>query len=168
MKVKEILVQLKSLSNEKMFAHNLKHGATEDNQFGVKMGDIRIVAKKLKADNELALKLWETKILEARLVAILLMKPKELDLVQIDALAKSQDFVQVADWFNAYILKNFPQKEQLTEKWMNASNIWLARSGWYSPSETPKTGFSDRRKTRYLQRLSCIKRMYFSICADLD
>lgn len=47
MNVNEILEQFRSLGNEKVREHNRKFGAG-DNQFGVKMGDIRALAKKLK------------------------------------------------------------------------------------------------------------------------
>jgi hypothetical protein len=47
MKVPEILAQLKSFGDDARRKHNLKAGAPE-NQFGVKLGDIRTLAKKLK------------------------------------------------------------------------------------------------------------------------
>ena len=47
MTLHETLKQLKALGNEKMRAHNTKYGAG-DNQFGVKLGDIRVLAKKIK------------------------------------------------------------------------------------------------------------------------
>ena len=52
--LKEALSQLETLGNEKMQAHNIKHGAG-NNQFGVKMGDIRTLAKKIKINYQLAL-----------------------------------------------------------------------------------------------------------------
>jgi hypothetical protein len=48
MTTKLILSELKALGNEKVKAQNIKRGAPEENQFGVKMGDIRKVAKKIK------------------------------------------------------------------------------------------------------------------------
>ena len=125
----EILAQLKSLRNEKMFAHNTKNGAG-NNQFGVKMGDIRTLANKIKTDHDLALELWKTKNIEARLLACLIMKPKSLSTKDLNELIKSIDFVQVADWFNAYVLKDHPEKEQLREIWIDSDNKWAARSGW--------------------------------------
>ena len=46
MTVNEILAQLKSLGDDARRAHNTKAGAP-DNQFGVKLGDIRAMAKKI-------------------------------------------------------------------------------------------------------------------------
>jgi hypothetical protein len=45
MKVNEVLTQLESLGDDARRAHNTKAGAP-DNQFGVKLGDIRAMAKK--------------------------------------------------------------------------------------------------------------------------
>jgi 3-methyladenine DNA glycosylase AlkD len=129
MTVKEVIDQLKAACDEKVFARNKKNGAGE-NQFGVKLGDIRKVAKKIKTDHKLALELWENGNLEARLVAILIMEPNKLSTEELDAMVKSLDVPQVADWFNAYVLKDHSEKDSLREKWMDSKNVWAARSGW--------------------------------------
>lgn len=129
MTVNEILAKLKSLGNEKVRLHNKKFGS-DDNQFGVKMGDIRAIANKIKTNHSLALELWQTGNVEARLLATLIIVPKELSLEEIEKLAGSVNFSQVADWFNAYVLKEFPEKEKLREKWMSSKNPWTARAGW--------------------------------------
>ena len=77
MNLTETLSKLESLGEEKVRAMHLKNGARE-NIFGVKMGDIRALAKKIKTDHELALQLWETENIDARLLAILIIKPKAL------------------------------------------------------------------------------------------
>lgn len=126
---KEVLAKLKSMANEKVFAHNLKNGAGK-NQFGVKLGDIRALANKIKTNHELALELWYSGNVEGRLLATLIIQPKKLSAKDLDDIVKSIDFVQEADWFNAYVLKDHPQKESLREKWMKSNNKWAARSGW--------------------------------------
>ena len=45
MALNETLRQLKALGNAKVRAYNTKNGAS-DNQFGVSLGDIRVLAKK--------------------------------------------------------------------------------------------------------------------------
>jgi 3-methyladenine DNA glycosylase AlkD len=129
MTLKETLAQLKSLANEKMFAQNVKHGAGK-NQFGVKLGDIRALANKIKANHALALELWKTESIDARLLATLIIKVKELSAKELDQMVKSIAFVQEADWLNAYVVKDHPQRESLREKWMASGNPWAARAGW--------------------------------------
>lgn len=126
---KEALATLKLLANEKMFAQNVKNGAGK-NQFGVRLGDIRKLADKIKKDHELALELWKTGNVEGRLLATMIIQPKKLSVKELDELANSIDFVQEAEWFNAYVVKEHPQKDSLREKWMASKNIWAARSGW--------------------------------------
>lgn len=129
MTVKEILAELKALGDEARRAHNTRAGAP-DNQFGVKLGDIRTIAKKLKTNHELALKLWDTGNVEAQLLATLIMKPKALSADQLDALTRTVTCSQVADWLNAYVVKEHPEKDALREKWMKDEDRWAARAGW--------------------------------------
>jgi len=130
MTIQETLSKLKSLGNEKMRLHNKKNGAG-DNQFGLKMGDIRTVANTIKKkDNELARALWKTENIDARLLATLIIEPKTLSADELDAMVKSINFVQVADWLNANVVKEYPGKEALRKKWMQLKDKWAARAGW--------------------------------------
>lgn len=129
MTVKEILAQLESLGDEARRKHNAKAGAP-DNQFGVKLGDLRALAKKLKTNHALALELWETGNVEAQLLATLIMKPKELSAKELDKLTRSTTCSQVADWLNSYVVAEHPEKDALREKWMKDKDRWAARAGW--------------------------------------
>jgi 3-methyladenine DNA glycosylase AlkD len=130
MTVNEILSQLESLSDDARRVHNTKAGAP-DNQFGVKLGDIRAMAKKIKTDHDLALKLWGTGNVEAQLLATLIIKPKSLSADELDKLTRSTTCAQVADWLNSYVVAEHPEKESLREKWMKAKDRWAARAGWH-------------------------------------
>jgi len=125
----DTLKQLEALGNEKMRAQNKKHGSG-DNQFGVRLGDIRKLAEKLKTNHELALALWETGNLDARLLAILLLKPRNLSRAEMDRMVRSATAAQLADWLNSYVVKNHPDKEALRQVWMAADDPWAARAGW--------------------------------------
>jgi 3-methyladenine DNA glycosylase AlkD len=126
---KEALAKLKAMANETMFAHNVKNGAGK-NQFGVKLGDIRTIGDKIKKDHALGLELWKSGNVEGRLLATLIMKPKMLSAKELDEMVKSITFVQEAEWVNAYVVREHPEKESLREKWMVSKNPWVARSGW--------------------------------------
>ncbi len=129
MTLNETLKQLKSLGNEKTRAHNTRYGAG-DNQFGVKHGDIRVLAKKIGANQELALSLWETGNADAQLLATLLIKPKNLSAKDVDRLVRSITFAHVADWLISYVVKQHPDKETLRQEWMKTDQRWPARAGW--------------------------------------
>jgi 3-methyladenine DNA glycosylase AlkD len=134
MTLAETLTQIEALGNEKMRAHNTKNGAG-DNQFGVRLGDLRKLAKKIKTNHELAIALWGTGNIDARLLAILLIKPKSLSADEMDRMVRSVTFVQVADWLNAYVVKRHPDKETLRQAWMVSDDPMAARAGWSLTSE---------------------------------
>lgn len=152
MTVKEVLAKLESLGDAARRAHNAKAGAPE-NQFGVKLGDIRTVAKKLKTDHELALALWETGNVDAQLVATLIMKPKSLTASELDALTRSTTCTQAADWLNAYVVAEHPEKEALREKWMKAKDRWAARAGWNLTASRINKGTDDFDLPALLDRI---------------
>src|SRR5262245_32532892 len=127
--LEEALRQLESLGSEEMRAYNAKSGVN-DNQFGVKHGDIRVLAKKIKADHKLAMSLWDTGNVDAQLLAVLLIKPKDLSAKEVDRLVRSISFAHVADWLISYVVKQHPDKEALRQEWMAADGRWAARAGW--------------------------------------
>jgi 3-methyladenine DNA glycosylase AlkD len=129
MTVGQVLERLEALGDERVRARNRRLGAG-DEQFGVKLGEIRKVAKSLGRDHDLALELWKTGNHEARLLAILLLEPKRLSAKELDALVRSARFAQLADWLNAYVVKQHPEEEVLREPWLHDDDPWAARAGW--------------------------------------
>jgi 3-methyladenine DNA glycosylase AlkD len=134
MTLEETLAQLEALGDAKMRAQNKKRGAG-DFQFGVLLRDIRKLAKEIKTDHELGLALWETGNIDAQLLGILLLKPKNLSAGEMDRMVRSVSFAQVADWLMAYVVKSHPKKETLRQGWMAAEDPWAARAGWSLTSE---------------------------------
>lgn len=142
MNVNEVLQQLESLGDDARRAHNTKTGAP-DNQFGVKLGDIRALAKKIKTNHELALGLWETGNVDAQLLATLIIKPSSLTADELDRLTRSTTCAQVADWLNSYVVAEHPEKESLRQKWMKAKDHWQARAGWNFTASRINKGTAD-------------------------
>ena len=129
MTLKETLKQLKALGNAKVRAQNAKSGAG-DNQFGVSLGDIRVLAKKIRTDHPLALSLWDAGNIDAQFLATLLIEPKKLSAKEMNRMVRSIAFVRVADWLIAYVVRQHPDKETLRQEWMADDDRWAARAGW--------------------------------------
>ena len=136
--ITEVLERLAALGSERVRAQNRKHGA-QDNQFGVRLGDIRNVSKELRREikdgSKLASELWETGNLDARLLAILLIDSKSLPSDRLERMVRSVSCAQEADWLNAYVIKNHPDRETLRGRWMAGKDRWEARAGWNLTSE---------------------------------
>lgn len=130
MTVAEALAKLEALGNEKVRAQNVKRGAGDLPQFGVLKGNIRKVAREIRSDHALALELWATGNLDARLLAILLLDPKRLSAQEVDGLVRSAGFDQVFDWLDSYVLRHHPAKESLRLSWEHDADPWAARAYW--------------------------------------
>jgi hypothetical protein len=63
-----VMAQLEAWGSEGVRRIYAKQGAG-DRQFGVKMGDLRGLAKKLKTNHELGLRLWATGNVDAMVLA---------------------------------------------------------------------------------------------------
>ncbi len=99
--LKEFLAELESLGDEKRRQFNARVGRDEvsgvppDKQFGCKAGDLRKLAKKLKTDHELGQKLWKTRNMDAQMLAILIMEPKELSAKELDTMVCETRFKEI-------------------------------------------------------------------------
>lgn len=134
MTVEEVMKELAELGDEKMRQFHAGRGA-EGHLFGVKMGDLRTLAKKIKVNPELASALWQTGCVEARLLSVLLMKPKSLSADELEQMVCSVTYYQLADWLTSYVVKLHPEKEALRQKWMTADDVMAARAGWSLTTE---------------------------------
>jgi 3-methyladenine DNA glycosylase AlkD len=152
MNVNEVLAELAANADAARAKHNAKAGAPE-NQFGVKLGDVRAIAKKIKTDHELGLALWKTGNVEAQLVAALIVKPASLSAKEIDAMTRSTTCAQVADWMNAYVVAAHPEKDALRAKWMKDKDRWAARTGWNLTASRINKGSDDLDHAALLDRI---------------
>lgn len=134
MTLQEALELLERQGQPKLRELNARNGAPA-NQFGVKMGDIRAIAKTIKVDHDLGLQLWQSGNLDAQLLAILILRPKLLSDEDLEPMVTSVTCTQLADWLNSYVVKQHPARETLRQRWMHSDHPWLARAGWSLTAE---------------------------------
>ena len=77
MTVDLILQELQEYGDEKRRSNLVKLGIPQENSLGVSTGNIRKIAKKYQKDDELAKALWDSKIHDMKLLAVLLLNPKK-------------------------------------------------------------------------------------------
>ncbi|MDD4993843.1 MAG: DNA alkylation repair protein [Paludibacter sp.] len=85
MNVNEVLVEIKSLSTPEHFEKLAHFGINDSKAYGVKIPLLRLLAKKIGKNHELALELWKTEIHEARLLATMIDDPKQVTENQFDS-----------------------------------------------------------------------------------
>ncbi len=107
--VAEVMAELAALEVPKARAVNEKHG----DDHGVNLGKLRVVAKRLKKQQELAQQLWATGDTAARLVALLICRPKDFGRDELDAMVREARIPKVNDWLVNYVVKKSQQAEEL-------------------------------------------------------
>ena len=112
----------------------------------IKLGDIKKMAKEIKKDHELAIKLWACGDFYPRMLAVLIMDKKELSQALIGRLAEDlqnnelDDRLQVADWLLANQLTKGRKTVELLEGWANEPSPILRRLFWYHQARLRWTG----------------------------
>lgn len=97
MNVDEIVSLLKEQANNDNLAGMKRFGITVDKALGITMPKLRLLAKKIRKDQELALKLWKTQIHEAQILASLIADPKLVTPQMMDSWVSDFDSWDVCD-----------------------------------------------------------------------
>jgi 3-methyladenine DNA glycosylase AlkD len=75
--VEEVIAEVKKHASEKDKAGQARFGINNASGYGLRTPQIRIIAKQIGRNHELALKLWETEVHEARHIAAMIADPKQ-------------------------------------------------------------------------------------------
>jgi len=129
--VGEVMAELAALEDPKMRAVNERHG----DDHGVNLTKLRGVAKSLKTQHDLAGQLWDTGDTAARLVALLICRPKQYSAPQLDAMLRSARIPKVHDWLVNYVVKNNAHVEELRTAWFDDPDPVVASAGWALTSD---------------------------------
>lgn len=127
----EVMGQLAALEDPKARAVNEKHG----DDHGVNLSKLRAVAKSLKTRHGLALELWGTGDTAARLVALLICRPKAFDAGGLDTMLRQACVPKVHDWLVNYVVKKSPHAEEVRAAWFVDPDPVVASAGWALTSE---------------------------------
>jgi len=97
MKVEEIIKKLESLSNKEAVKEMARYGINPRNNLGVSIYKLRLIAKEIGKDHDLAIKLWNSDIHDARLLACFIDDPDKITSEQMDSWAKGFDSWDICD-----------------------------------------------------------------------
>ena len=129
--VAEVIAELAALEDPKARQINEKHG----DDHGVNLGKLRALAKRLKTQQELALRLWETGDTAARLLALLICRPKAFERDELDGMLREARIPKVHDWLVSYVVKKSSHAEALRLTWFADPDPVVASAGWALTTE---------------------------------
>lgn len=124
--VAEVMAELATLEDPRAREVNERHG----DDHGVNLGKLRAVAKRLKTQQDLALELWATDDTAARLLALLICRPRAFEREQLDAMLREARAPKVHDWLVNYVVKKNPHAEELRVAWSADPDPVVASAGW--------------------------------------
>ncbi|HEY9356725.1 MAG TPA: DNA alkylation repair protein [Arthrobacter sp.] len=125
------MAELAALEDPRVREVNEKRG----DDHGVNLGQLRAVAKRLKTQHQLAKELWATGETVARLLALLICRPKAFERDELDAMLREARKPKVHDWLVNYVVKKSAHAEDLRVAWFADTDPVVASAGWALTSE---------------------------------
>lgn len=131
----EVLNRLESSGSEETKKKYIKQGAG-DNIFGVAISDIENLAEKIisaiqdsNSEHNMAIELWNTGNVDARILAAMIIKPEKLSESLIEKWINEIDFYLIADYFAQKIYQYHFCMEKLME-WTLCDAEYIKRTGF--------------------------------------
>ena len=125
-----LLAQLERKGSKKGVEGMARFGIVARKAFGVSVGDIRALAKKIGRDHELAAKVWSSGIQEGRMLAVFIDDPARVTGRQMDAWAR--DFENWADCDTAcfHLFDKTPLAWKKIEQWSSKKEEFVKRAAF--------------------------------------
>lgn len=128
--LKDVVRELAGLENPKMRQANERQG----DDHGVNLSRLRDLAKRLKIQHDLALELWATGDIAARLLSTLVCRPKAFSAAELDAMIRDIRSPKLLDWFVVNTVKPGRRAEELRAGWKDGDDL-VGRAGWSLTTE---------------------------------
>jgi len=131
MTVENVLETLKSLGSESTRKIFRNHGAP-DNMYGVKVGDMKGIIKKLprKRDHELSLALYDTGNSDAMYMAGLIADEKKISADDLRRWAEKASWYMISEYTVAWVAADSPHGWNLALEWIESPVEHIASTGW--------------------------------------
>ena len=127
--VASLLSELQKMGNEQRRSIYRRHGAPEE-MFGVKVGDLQPIARRIKGQQQLACDLYETGNSDAMYLSGLVADGSQMNKRQLNAWARNASWYMIAEYTVPGVAAESPHARDLALKWMNAKKETVAACGW--------------------------------------
>ena len=130
MQLEEIMRELKSRSNLESIEGMAKFGITPDKTFGIRIPELRKMAKRIRKNRELAHKLWELGYRETMILASMIDIPEQVTEEQLEKWVRDFDYWEICD---QTIMNLFEKTEFAYSKafeWSVSEEEFIKRAGY--------------------------------------
>src|SRR5262245_10690245 len=128
MTAKEVLAQLKKLGSEQTKKVLMKHGAKEP-FYGVKVGDLKVLQKKIKTDPALALEIADTGNSDAMYFAGMIADPAQMTKADLQKWVKGAYWNMLSGYTVAWVASESKFGRELALDWIDSDSEQIASAG---------------------------------------
>jgi 3-methyladenine DNA glycosylase AlkD len=126
----QVVAGLNSHANPANVAGMARYGISAEGTLGVSVPLLRRIAKELGRDHRLALRLWDTGIHEARILAPLVDDPALVGNRQMERWVRHLDSWDVCDGLCHNLLRHTPAAFEKAAEWADADAEFVRRAGF--------------------------------------
>ena len=152
MELEEVMQELEALSTERMKKTYLRNGAQEP-LFGVATGAMKPLSKKIKKDQPLADKLYDTGNYDAMYFAGIISDMKTED--EFERWMDGAYFYMISDYIVAVSLAEADFAQELADKWIASGEELKVSAGWscycWLLGSRPDSEFDTSKLSRMLE-----------------
>jgi 3-methyladenine DNA glycosylase AlkD len=129
-RVREVLAFLERRGSRKNRDGMARYAITAPKAFGVPVGTLHQLAKRLGRDHDLALALWDTGWYEARMLAAFVDEPARVTSSQMDRWAKDFDNWAICDTHCFHLFDRTPHAWKKVRQWSSRREEFVKRSAF--------------------------------------
>jgi len=153
-----VMKELAAKGSESIKRTYLRHGAPEP-LFGVKIGDLKPIQKKLKGQQDIALDLYATKNSDAMYLAGLVADGAKMTRKQLEQWASGATWHLPAGCVVPWVASEHPEGFDIASKWIDSPKPLVAVAGWATLAAivtiTPDDGLPIKQVSTLIDR--CVK-----------
>lgn len=131
----EVIDLLKEKADAGYHTGMQRFGITNEKALGVKIPEVRKLAKLIKKDHELAQQLWDTGVHEARILASMIDDPKQVTTQQMDAWVKDFASWDVCDQVCGNLFDRTPYAIDKALEYSSHPQEFIKRAGFVLMAE---------------------------------
>jgi 3-methyladenine DNA glycosylase AlkD len=149
-----VIAELKAKGREPTRKTYARHGARADRMFGVPVADLKVIAKTIKKQQELACALYETGNLDAMYLAGIVADGSKLTQQQLEAWARDAGgFTMISEYTVPWVAVESPYARTLALKWIKSKTEHVAASGWCTYTGIVSTTPDEQLNLPEIERL---------------
>lgn len=130
MHYQEIIKTLKTMEQPKNVQGMMRYGINPTNNLGISIYHLRLFAKEISTNHDLALTLWDSGIHDARLLAVFIDDPTKVTSEQMDAWAADFNSWDICDQACTSLFDQTPYAWNKVYAWANREEEFVKRGAF--------------------------------------